>query len=499
MSDRLTNCLSSAFLRVFLISLLLLTAASPVAAAPEAPAESTESAQQSPGWMTQDILNRLMAVGAPVLAPSYLPGAVPFLPSVDAWSGYYSFYWLVPGAPPTYLQVTGTVGGGIPAYSKYDRNVELTQNATVLGYPAWHDLTPIYDLVYFAIGNVVYTVESNNLGESSLGIADALMYVDVPVYQPEPTPAPGDSSSGGGTTTSPTTPDSPDVVETDPGEPAIVLPESVISEEMIVVGVRGVVWANLEASAGTFTLTDRASIDGVEPSSFEWIAPRTQRGRNVRFTLTDPSTGDVLVTETLRIEPIPDDQIPVDARALSCPVSIPMGSLAGIEIDGSGQLTIDASDGVFPDVGPNRTFAGAYDAEVSGTDVLPGVIRTNRNAWVFLEAVPAPAEYTTYIFLQNRDGVTLLECGISVVFADPDPEYPEMDPQDGTGAVGGLGFAVTSGVPEGTSIQSSDFPGVGFLNDGSIAYLESIPFSDGTTVSQRSTTDPEEATPSAGP
>jgi hypothetical protein len=481
-----------AILRATLVLLLLATSSLPAAAAPSSSGQTLPTLQQSPGWMTQDILNHLTVVGAPVLAPSYLPGAVPFLPSVDAYSGYYSFYWLVPGSPPTYLQVTGTVGGGIPAYSKYDRNVQLTQNATVLGYPAYHDLSPIYDLVYFAIGNVVYTVESNNLGESSVGIANAMSYVDVPVYQPEPEPqAPVDTggSNTGNTSTNPPTTGSE--APPPPSEPGIIVPDSVTSEATISVGVQGIVWANLEASAGTFSLTDRSSINGVEPSSFEWTAPRTQAGRSVRFTLTDPSTGEVIVTRTIRVERIPDDQIPVSADELSCPTAIPMGMMAGIQIDGSGRLMLDASDGRFPKIGPNQTFAGGLEAEVPETDVLSGVIRTNRDTWVFFEALSAPAPYTTYLFLQTWEGVTLLECGIEIILPEAEPEYPDMDPQDGSGIVGGLGFAATTNTPEGTVVRSADHPGVGFLDDGSVAYLEAIPYSDGTTIGAVGTPDPD--------
>ncbi len=478
--------------RLLLIALVSLVFALPVGAAPVAIDEEFRAANQTPGWMTQDIIDRLTAVGSDVLAPSYLPAAVPFLPSVDAWYGYYSFYWLVPGTPPTYLQVTGTVGGGIPAYSKYDRNVQLTQNATVLGYPAWHDLTPIYDLVYFQVGSIVFTVEGNNLGESSLSIANAMTWVDIPVYQPEPQPQqPADNTGGddgGAVFTEPTT--QPDIAEIAPSVPAIILPDTVISEQTIVIGIQGIVWADFEASAGTFSLTGDSSIDGAEPSSFEWTAPATQGGRTVRFTLTDPSTGELIVTETLRVDPIPDDQIPVAADGLSCPVSIPMGSLAGIEIDGSGRLQIDASDGLFPDVGPNQTFAGGLTADVPGTDILPGVIRTNRAAWVFFEALEAPVEYTTYLFLQTWDGVTLLECGIQVVYAEEGPTYPEMDPQDGTGSVAGLGVAVNAQVSEGTTVQSADTPGMGFMIDGSVAQLESIPYSDGTTIDAVGTPEP---------
>ena len=92
--------------------------------------------------------------------PFSIPGPFSGVPQITASGGYYSLYWFIGGGNPTLLQITGTAGGSIPAYSKYDRNVELVPNATVNGVTAYHDLTPIYDLIYWQIGNVVYSVET---------------------------------------------------------------------------------------------------------------------------------------------------------------------------------------------------------------------------------------------------------------------------------------------------------------------------------------------------
>ena len=388
---------------------------------------------------------------------------------------------------------SGTAGGSIPAYSQYDRNVQLTQNASVLGYPAYHDLTPIYDLVYFAIGGVVYTVEVNNIGISSLDIANSLTYVDVPVYEPEPTEVPTeipveepvtdpvDSGSGGtDTDTAAETPtDNPFVETVDTSavtEPIIGVPTVAYSEETVVINIDGVDAADLSASAGAFTLTGDASIEGAAPGGFEWIAPRTINGRTVRFFLSDPATGEELATASLRVEPTPDELIPVTAEALSCPAQIPMGSLGGIEIDGSGQLLLDASDGLFPDIGPNGTFASPGD--VTETDVLQGVIRTNRSVWIFFEALPAPEPYTTYLFLQDWAGTTLLECAIDIVPPDEEPVYPVMDAQDGTGSMAGTGIAAIGSVPMGTSVNSPDMPMIGTNADGTPISIPSRPLED---------------------
>lgn len=493
MSGRSQTRIPRRLARALLLSFAILLTIVPIASAalPGAEHPATDRRNQTPGWMTPDIVNRLANVGAPVLAPSYLPGAVSFLPSVDAYSGYYSFYWLVPGTPPTYLHITGTVGGSIPAYSKYDRNVPLTQNAFVLGTPAYHDLTPIYDLVYFAIGGVVYSVESNNIADTSLGIANSLAYVDLPVWEPDP-PVQEPSTPPGSNDGSVTSPESPATTSPIISSPTIVVPGVAYSEEMIVISVAGVAIADLTASDGSFTLTGDGEIAGALPGGFEWIPPRTQAGRTVRFTLTDPGNGEILATETLRVEPTPEDQIPVSADRLSCPVTLPMGSLGGIEIAGSGQLTLDASDGSFPDIGPNSTFAGQSD--VDGSDVLNGVIRTQRSAWVFFEPAESSAEYTTYIFLQNRQGTTLLECGIEIVLPVNGESYPNMGSQDGTGAVGGVAVAVLGDTPEGTNVHTPEMPGLGYKPDGTLAAIPSYPWSDGTSVTTTADTAPPPVT-----
>ena len=56
----------------------------------------------------------------------------------------------------------------------------MTQNDTVLGTPAYHDLTPIYDRIYFRDRRRRYMVDSNNIGDSSSGIANSMSYVDLP-------------------------------------------------------------------------------------------------------------------------------------------------------------------------------------------------------------------------------------------------------------------------------------------------------------------------------
>ena len=168
-------------LRLIAIIAMALLFVAPVAeAAPGSSQPPIISANQLPDWFSSDTAARLN-VGIDVLVPSYVPEPFGGEPEVQASDGYYSLYWFIPGAPPTYLRITGTAGGEIPAYSYYDRNVQLEQNDSVMGYPAWHDDTPIYDLVYWQVGNVVYTVESHNLvSDTTMGIANSLMSLVIP-------------------------------------------------------------------------------------------------------------------------------------------------------------------------------------------------------------------------------------------------------------------------------------------------------------------------------
>ncbi len=154
-------------------------------------------------------------LGFPVLVPSWVPGPFGGTPSIDAGGGYYSLYWMNGGGEPTFLQVTGQVGGGLPAGSPYDLNVQLFINADVQGYGAIHDVTPAYDAVWWVAGGVLYKVESRNSSTDSLTLANSLItFVPPSAPEPEPTEPPvvdeipepevpadePDSDSGGATT-----------------------------------------------------------------------------------------------------------------------------------------------------------------------------------------------------------------------------------------------------------------------------------------------------------
>lgn len=144
----------------------------------------------------------------PVLVPSYVPGPFSGEPAVDAGGGYYSLYWMTSGGAPTFLQITGLAGGGLPAGSPYDLNVQLSVNASVQGYDAIHDVTPAYDAVWWIAGGVLYKVESLNMETDSLSLANSLIgYVGPEAPDVESPPDPGNG-----------VPDAPTDVPESPGE-----------------------------------------------------------------------------------------------------------------------------------------------------------------------------------------------------------------------------------------------------------------------------------------
>ncbi|MDQ3656259.1 MAG: hypothetical protein M3457_14435 [Chloroflexota bacterium] len=129
----------------------------------------------------------------PVLVPSWVPGPFGGSPSIDSGGGYYSLYWMNGGGEPTFLQVTGQVGGALPAGSPYDLNVQLFINSSVQGYGAIHDVTPAYDTVWWIAGGVLYKVESRNSSTDSVTLANSLITF-VPPSAPEPEPEPEPTS-----------------------------------------------------------------------------------------------------------------------------------------------------------------------------------------------------------------------------------------------------------------------------------------------------------------
>jgi hypothetical protein len=166
-----------------------------VAAPDQLPAVTTMTREQNVDWMSSDTAAYLGSIGMDVMVPAWVPS--PFegvAPDVYAGDGSYSLYWMAPGGTPTFLHITGVVGGAFPDGSKADLNVPLSVNTSVQGWPAIQDIgipagssTPIYDQVWWIANGVRYSVESNNIGTDSLTLANSMIYLQAP---PPPTEVP---------------------------------------------------------------------------------------------------------------------------------------------------------------------------------------------------------------------------------------------------------------------------------------------------------------------
>src|SRR4051812_11978565 len=85
-------------LRLLAVLALALAFLAPVAEAAPGPGQSqTISDNQLPDWLSPESAARL-GVGIDVLIPSYVPAPFGGEPEVQASDGYYSLYWLIPGA-----------------------------------------------------------------------------------------------------------------------------------------------------------------------------------------------------------------------------------------------------------------------------------------------------------------------------------------------------------------------------------------------------------------
>lgn len=186
-----------------------------------APGETSgdHTLNQNVDYLAPEIAARL-DLDFPVLVPSYVPGPFGGEPAVDAGDGYYSLYWMNTGGAPTLLQITGSVGGSLPAGSLNDLNNQLSVNATVQGQEAIQDLTPNYDAVYWVANGVLYKVESQNMPMGSLSLATSLIPFVAPQAQEPDVQAPVEElrpDAGGGILETPTdVPGLPDEA-TDPG------------------------------------------------------------------------------------------------------------------------------------------------------------------------------------------------------------------------------------------------------------------------------------------
>ncbi len=415
-------------LRLIAIIAMALLFVAPVAeAAPGSSQPPIISANQLPDWLSSDTAARLN-VGIDVLVPSYVPEPFGGEPEVQASDGYYSLYWLIPGAPPTYLRITGTAGGEIPAYSYYDRNVQLEQNDSVMGYPAWHDDTPIYDLVYWQVGNVVYTVESHNLvSDTTMGIANSLMSLVIPDTGGETTG--GEPDGGNGAQGTPT-----DSTGGGPQVSAIGAPATVSSGEIAGISVKGSGDVYLVASDGYFPASGDTGVVVTAGNSVDWQAPQTDGDVTVDFGAYDMADDSQLATASTLVHGV-SAQAATDSPAdVQCPATASAGMEARVVVTGSGGLTLSSTAGTWPVETPNTDFQPDLDGGSTISGGL-GADSTITLSWL------APTDVgTASISVTDGSGTEVDSCSIDVVsesgagdLGAPAPTQDGLASGDGTG------------------------------------------------------------------
>jgi hypothetical protein len=489
-------------------------------AAPRQGSGSNFSARfDMPDWLSADSAASLN-VGIDVLVPSEPPAPFGGEPSISASDGYYNLYWLIPGSPPTFLSITGEAGGTIPAYSKYDRNVELTVNASVNGADAYHDVTPIYDLVYWEVGGVVYSVESQNMtGTDSLSLAQSLVVLTPPAA-PDPTevPTPDESNSGatGGNDTGANGTDNSgnsdssgnsgvgaDSNGTDAsgnggngsdqsnssassGDASLTAPLVIDAGGTGLVTVSGSNGFTLTADTGIFTATGRDSILDVADADLQWEAPTPDSDQTVTFQLVDPDSGDVLASAQSTISTDPN-------RVLTCPSSTKSSKDVTLLLRGSGVLTLKSDMGTFPANGVNADFAtNGGAATLSGTMPAAGEVQLD---W---KAPASKSDSTANLTVTDENGDAIGTCAIKVskaatkATATPKPAAAAGQKSDGTDLrVTGPG-AVN---PEPSVIASTSG---GTVDDGS-GILAPVTPPPGSTPTPAATKPPPAPTKTATP
>jgi hypothetical protein len=315
MSMRFFRNLSAALL----LSLCVVTIWSPrlAIAAPGGVDISPRLAAQNVDWMSSEQASQL-DLGFTVLVPSWIPGPFGGSPSVQASGGYYSLYWMNGGGSPTFLLITGEVGGGLPAGSPADLNNQLSVNASVQGYDAIHDVTSIYDNVWWVAGGVLYTVSANNMtGTDSLSLANSLIALEPPVAaEPteeateEPTqvateePTEVATETPTETATEPAT-ETPTVAPDSSADPTGSISNSgtVESGGSTTLSVNPSEVGTLRTTDGYFLDSGQTFIADLTGGDVAWQAPEVDVATEVQFTLLDAQTGDVTASSSITVVP----------------------------------------------------------------------------------------------------------------------------------------------------------------------------------------------------
>jgi hypothetical protein len=333
-----------------------------VVAAPNPPAETSNAAAQNVEWMNADTA-RTLDIGFAVLVPGSIPAPFSSSPSVSASGGYYQLYWGPSGL--TFLQIEGVVGAALPAGSEADLNNQLSINASVRGYDAIHDLTDVYDTVWWIEGGVRYKVSGRGLGIGSLDIANTLVtlvppdplpepteppVVEEPEETPDPDPDPEETPDGEESTETPDadstaeaeateeadgadaestaeteSEENDDASETE-GEAGILsAPATVRSGSSITIQVEGAEASDLLASDGVFPGSGGTGIVDVQDGALAWQAPVVTEPTTVTFSLLVSATGEGVDLIEVTVEPVDPALLDEDSDGTNGPVPPAIG------------------------------------------------------------------------------------------------------------------------------------------------------------------------------
>jgi hypothetical protein len=360
-----------------------------------------------PDWMDEATASRL-ALDFDVLVPPWLPDPFTGSPAVSTASGYYELYWVITGGPPTFLQITGSVGGDIPDFSWYDRNNELKVNADVGGVPAYRDLTPIYDNVYWEVNDVVYTVSAQGLTETdSLALANSLVRLE---HAPPPPPE----------------------LEQDPA--SLSTAATVTSGSLLDVTVTNGNGATLNASRGAFIDTGDATYANLDNATVTWRAPEVTSEESVTFSLTHGSTGNWLAGATTIVLPA---VAPAPDLSLSCPSTIASGQQGVIAANGAGTVVLDSSYGNWPAFGSNTDFTTS-----AGGSQISGTIGGSGSVELLWQAPETRQSLVANVTISGMTGATTASCTIEVEPSTA-PDAATSTPVPASDASGGPGSTAT--------------------------------------------------------
>jgi len=450
-----TGCMLKRSITAWLLVAVMLMSAALVVAKPGAAVAApgllssprAVTYQSTPDWMPPETAAQL-DVGIDVLVPMSIPAPFSGVPQVSASSGYYSLYWFVGGGAPTLLQITGTAGGEVPAYSKYDRNVQLVANASVNGATAYRDQTPIYDLVYWKVGNVLYSVESQNSSVDSLTLASGLTVLAVPAGS-------------------------------NPMTATVTSPDQVIAGDAGTVTVSATGDATLSTDVGYFTANGQSTIAVSGDQSVEWQSPTLTDPVTATFQVIDPSDGSVLASTPTQIV-VSQQSNSSTEWGLECPPSGVEGDVVTVTASGSARATLSASDGSFTggspaivlnldgstDVDFTMPFNGPETAQLTLSDgesavatcEIEVVAEDNAQATATATELPAgvfPGDATDLSIPTGKQPTLPRDFGTPTPVATVDPSKL---PGDGTGIVE-AGLVTPPAVPPTATPTKTPKPG----------------------------------------